>query len=76
MDTANDPALIAEAKKRDWELSPSDGETVQKIITEITRTSPPIIAKLRTIVAGERRTLRRLFGCSQLRGKKSQEEKQ
>jgi tripartite-type tricarboxylate transporter receptor subunit TctC len=52
-DAAKDPALIAEAKKRDWELSPSSGEAVQKIITDITRTPAPIVAKLRAVMGGE-----------------------
>jgi tripartite-type tricarboxylate transporter receptor subunit TctC len=45
METMKDPAFLAEAEKIKLEITPVDGEAVQKLVAEIYATSPDIVRK-------------------------------
>lgn len=51
MDTASDPAFIAEAKKLGLELNPTDGSEAQQMLEDIFQTDPAIIKKGIAVVA-------------------------
>jgi tripartite-type tricarboxylate transporter receptor subunit TctC len=45
METMKDPAFLAEAQKIKLEITPVDGEAVQKLVAEIYATPPDIVRK-------------------------------
>ena len=45
METMKDPAFLAEADKIKLEITPVDGEAVQKLVAEIYATPPEIVRK-------------------------------
>jgi tripartite-type tricarboxylate transporter receptor subunit TctC len=49
--TAADPQFLAEAKAMQADISPTDGEEVQKLVADIYATPPPIIARAKTFFA-------------------------
>src|SRR5262245_18461274 len=50
MDTMTDKDFLAEADKAQLEISPIDGETVHKLVTEVYQTSPAIAHKAAEIL--------------------------
>ena len=50
MKTMNDPALLAEAKKRDWDVDPSDGEELEAIAKDIMVQPPEVIEMVKKVL--------------------------
>ena len=50
IDTLNDPALLAEAKKSELEIGPIDGPTIAKKLLSLFELEPAMITKLRAIL--------------------------
>jgi hypothetical protein len=50
---ATDPQLLAEAKKRRFDIDPTDGVTVQKMVEDIYNTPQDIKAKAKTMLTGK-----------------------
>ena len=50
IDTLNDPALLAEAKKSELEIGPIDGPTIAKKLASLYELEPAMITKLRAIL--------------------------
>jgi tripartite-type tricarboxylate transporter receptor subunit TctC len=50
MDTMKDKEFLAEADKVKLEITPVDGDKIQKLVEEIYKTSPDIIAKAGKLV--------------------------
>src|SRR5690606_25866678 len=50
---AADPKLLAEAKKRKFQLDPTDGATVQKLVASIYHAPPQIKAKAKKLLTGK-----------------------
>lgn len=48
--TMKDPAFLAEAKKRNFDIDPVPGEQLQKIVAEIVATPKPIADRLQSII--------------------------
>jgi tripartite-type tricarboxylate transporter receptor subunit TctC len=46
MDTVTDPAFVAEMERGRRELSPEDGETMQRLLDEVSATPPETLTKL------------------------------
>ena len=49
-DTLKDPEFVAEAKKRKMDVSPVSGEELEKLIAEVYRTPPEIVAEVRAAI--------------------------
>jgi tripartite-type tricarboxylate transporter receptor subunit TctC len=49
--TMRDPAFIAAAARQNFDLSPVDGETMQRIVREIAQAPPSVTTQLRDILA-------------------------
>ena len=45
-DTVSDPAFVAEMERGRRELSPEDGETMQRLLDEVAATPPETLTKL------------------------------
>jgi hypothetical protein len=45
-DTVRDPAFVAEMERGRRELSPEDGETMQRLLDEVSATTPETLTKL------------------------------
>jgi tripartite-type tricarboxylate transporter receptor subunit TctC len=50
--TMNDPAFLAEAKSLSLEVDPISGVEVTKLIQELYRSSPEVVAKAKAVIAG------------------------
>ncbi len=50
MAMTKDPAFIAEAAKLNAELSPMDGESVQKLNDEIFATPPALLERIKVVM--------------------------
>ncbi len=50
MDVMKDPQFIAEAEKAKMDISPSDGETTQKLAESMINTPAPILARAKTLI--------------------------
>jgi tripartite-type tricarboxylate transporter receptor subunit TctC len=50
MKTMNDPALLADAKKRGWDLDPSSGERLEAIAKEVMVQPPEVIERVKKIL--------------------------
>ena len=48
--TMNDPAFLAEAKKRKARVEPIDGATIEKMANEAFATPAPVLAELRRLL--------------------------
>lgn len=48
--TMNDPAFLADAKKAKLDILPVDGETVAKMVTALSETSPEVVDRVRKIL--------------------------
>lgn len=51
METLKDPEFVAEAKKAKLEIDPLTGEEVEKVVADMFNISPPIMEKLKTVLA-------------------------
>lgn len=51
MKTMNDPELLTEAKRKNFDISPTPGEELEKLAKEVTSQSPEIIERLRTLMS-------------------------
>jgi tripartite-type tricarboxylate transporter receptor subunit TctC len=47
----NDPELLAEAKKRDWDAELQSGEDLENLAREVTNQPPEVIEKLKTLLS-------------------------
>jgi len=52
MDTMKDPEFLAEAKKSNLEIEPTNGEDVGKAIDSLFQLEPPLVAKMKQILLG------------------------
>jgi len=52
MKTMNDPALLADAKKKKWDLDPSSGEELEAIAKEIMVQPPEVIQRIKKLLGG------------------------
>jgi tripartite-type tricarboxylate transporter receptor subunit TctC len=50
IDTMNDPELLAEAKKANLDINPTDGATLEQNVREILKLEPTLVAKLKDIL--------------------------
>ena len=50
--TMEDKAFLADLEKRKFELDPSTGEELEKIVKDALSQPPEIVAKLKTILGG------------------------
>jgi tripartite-type tricarboxylate transporter receptor subunit TctC len=48
--TMNDPALLAEAKKKEWDIDPSSGEELEAITKEIMVQPPEVIERMKKLL--------------------------
>ena len=53
MKTLNDPAFLAEAKKRRLEISPTSGEEMDTVIKEVMTQSPAVIERMKKLLEGK-----------------------
>jgi tripartite-type tricarboxylate transporter receptor subunit TctC len=51
--TINDPALLAEAKKRRLDIDPATGEELQKLAAEVMTAPPDIVEKVKALIGGK-----------------------
>ncbi len=51
MKTLRDPELLAEAKKRDWEVNPMSGEELEGMAKEVVVQPPEVLERVRRILA-------------------------
>ncbi len=51
METLKDPEFVAEAKKAKLEIDPLTGEEVEKVVAEMFNISPPLMEKLKAVLA-------------------------
>lgn len=52
MKTMNDPVLLAEAKKKKWDLDPTSGEELEAIAKEIMVQPPEVIQRIKKLLGG------------------------
>ena len=50
MKTMNDPAFLAEAKKRKLEINPSSGEEMDALIKEVMVQPPDVIERMKKLL--------------------------
>jgi len=50
--TMSDPEFLAEAKKRQWELTPVSGERLEARAKEVTAQPPDVIARMKKLLGG------------------------
>jgi hypothetical protein len=50
IDTMNDPELLAEAKKANLDINPTDGATLEQNVREILKLEPTLVTKLKDIL--------------------------
>jgi tripartite-type tricarboxylate transporter receptor subunit TctC len=50
MGTMNDPELLAEAKKANLDINPTDGATLEQNVREILKLEPTLVTKLKDIL--------------------------
>jgi tripartite-type tricarboxylate transporter receptor subunit TctC len=48
--TINDPALLAEAKRRRLDIDPATGEQLQALAKEVMTATPDIVEKVKTLI--------------------------
>ncbi|MGH7887339.1 MAG: Bug family tripartite tricarboxylate transporter substrate binding protein [Candidatus Binatia bacterium] len=53
MKTLNDPAFLAEAKKRRLEISPTSGEEMDTVIKEVMTQPPAVIERMKKLLEGK-----------------------
>jgi DNA-binding Lrp family transcriptional regulator len=46
----NDEALLAEAKKKQWDLDPMDGEELEKLAKELMVQPPEVIERVKKLL--------------------------
>ena len=50
MKTMNDPAFLAEAKKRQLEISPTSGQEMEPLIKEVMVQPPEVIERMKKLL--------------------------
>ena len=50
MKTMNDPALLADAKKREWDVDPLGGEELEAIAKDIMVQPPEVIERMKKLL--------------------------
>jgi tripartite-type tricarboxylate transporter receptor subunit TctC len=50
MDTMRDPQFLGETKKANLDINPSDGASLEQSVTELLKTEPALVAKLKEIL--------------------------
>ena len=48
--TLQDPDLVAEAKKRGWELRPVAGEELEALAREVTAQPPEVVERMKALM--------------------------
>lgn len=54
--TMKDPAFLAEAKQLSLEVDPVSGEEVDKLVHELYRSAPDVVARAKAVIAGQATT--------------------
>jgi hypothetical protein len=56
--TMKDPLFLADAQKADLDVSPIDGPAVEKLVAELYRVPPDVVARVRNAITGDTRSVR------------------
>jgi tripartite-type tricarboxylate transporter receptor subunit TctC len=56
--TMKDPVFLADAQKADLDVSPIDGPAVEKLVAELYRVPPDVVARVKNAISGETRSVR------------------
>jgi tripartite-type tricarboxylate transporter receptor subunit TctC len=51
MKTMNDPELLAEAKRKNFDIAPTPGEELEALAKEVVAQSPEVIERLRALMS-------------------------